>query len=145
MAHKGHPGCPFTSKAKCEAARREAIGHCIAMLDENRQCPNWGTDTVDGRAYCGQHIRTVYLAANDAKRRAVAKAELDRMIDEALEWRRRHPSVWDPLPDVPWTPLLMDPQPREEDIHWTSEAVGIDTVTGATVRLTDRGYEELQP
>ena len=56
MAHKGHPVCEHSSKAACDKARKIAIGQCSAMLDELRQCPHWGIDRVDDRAYCGQHI-----------------------------------------------------------------------------------------
>lgn len=98
MAHKGHPICEYTSKAACEKARRIAIGQCISMLDEDRQCPNWGTDTVDGKGYCGQHIGTVYRAADEAARRALEKARVNALIDRSLAWHAEHPSVWDQMP-----------------------------------------------
>ncbi len=83
--HKGHPVCDYTSKAACEKARRIAIGQCVAMLDEMRQCPHWGTDTVDGRGYCGQHINSVYHAAFLAHRVAETKAQLDAVVDRYLK------------------------------------------------------------
>jgi hypothetical protein len=98
VAHKNHPTCEFTSKAACEKARRIAIGQCVAMLDEDHQCSHWGTDTVDGRGYCGQHIGTVVRAADEAVRSATKKAEMNQRIDRALKWHEQHPSVWDRMP-----------------------------------------------
>lgn len=82
--HKGHPDCEYTSRAACERARRIAIGQCVSMLDENRQCPNWGVDTVDGRGYCGQHVGTVYRVADERRRAATAKEAMDARIDDYL-------------------------------------------------------------
>lgn len=98
MAHKGHPVCEFTSKAACEKARRIAIGQCSAMLEETRQCPNWGVDRVDDRAYCGQHIGTVYRVADEARRTAEKREAMNARIDRALAFHRDHPSVWDRMP-----------------------------------------------
>lgn len=84
MAHKGHPACEYTSKAACEKARRIAIGQCRAMLDEDRQCPHWGVDTVDGRSYCGQHIGSIFRAAIESERFAKERARVDHLIDEYL-------------------------------------------------------------
>jgi hypothetical protein len=98
VAHKNHPVCEHTSKAACERARRVAIGQCSSMIDEARQCPHWGVDTVDGKGYCGQHVNSVYLAADRAKRDVARKAEMDGRIDRALQWHALHPSIHDPMP-----------------------------------------------
>ena len=99
--HKGDPNCEFTSKAACEKARRIAIGQCVSMIDEGHQCGHWGIDRVDDRAYCGQHLNSVYLAADNARREAARKEAMSRRIDEALAWHASHPSVWDRLtPEV---------------------------------------------
>ena len=98
MAHKGHLICDFTSKAACEKGRRIAIGQCSSMLDEDRQCPNWGVDRVEDRPYCGQHIASVYLAADKASREARRKAEMNARADAAIAWHAGHPSIWDVMP-----------------------------------------------
>lgn len=85
MAHKNHPTCEYTSKSACEKARRIAIGQCVSMISEEKQCPHWGTDTVDGRGYCGQHIGSVYRAADEASRAAQRKTRVDLLIDTYLE------------------------------------------------------------
>jgi uncharacterized protein (UPF0212 family) len=82
MAHKGHPtGCDFTSKAACEKARRIAIGQCVSMVAEDRQCIFWGIDKVDDRPYCGQHLNSVYLAADEARRNLARRTEINGRID----------------------------------------------------------------
>lgn len=151
MSHKGHPDCPYTSKGRCERARREAIGPCLVMLDENRQCRNLGTDTVDGRAYCGQHINGPYREADERERRRIRKALLNARIDSYLAETGQHAHECGEhcqFSGVP-APQLLVPQPRPEDIYWMSgeegTGVGIDTVAGGVVRLTDRGYEEVAP
>jgi len=93
MSHKGHPVCEFTSKAACEKARRIVIGQCVSMLDEDRQCPNWGTDTVDGRGYCGQHIGTIYRTADEARRRQERRDEVNARIDTYLAGTGQVPHV----------------------------------------------------
>lgn len=103
MAHKGHAVCEHSSKAACEKARRVALGQCSAMLDESRQCDHWGTDRVEERAYCGQHLRSVVMAADNARRTATARDAMNERIDRALAWHATHPSVWDPLP-ADWSP-----------------------------------------
>jgi hypothetical protein len=82
--HKGHPLCEYTSKAACEKARRIAIGQCRSMLDEDRQCPHWGIDTVEGRGYCGQHIGTIYREVHEANRAALERARVYNLIDSYL-------------------------------------------------------------
>jgi hypothetical protein len=99
--HKGHPDCEFTSKAACDKAIRVAIGQCSSMISEEKQCPNWGVDRVEDRAYCGQHIRTVYLAADNARRDAIRRDAMNSRIDRSLAWHREHPSVWDLMPAEP--------------------------------------------
>ena len=84
MAHKGHPVCEHSSKAACDKARKIAIGQCSAMLDELRQCPHWGIDRVDDRAYCGQHIGSVYRAADEARRMLARRRQLNDLIDGYL-------------------------------------------------------------
>jgi hypothetical protein len=81
MSHKGHPTCEFNSKAACEKARRTAIGQCVSMIEETRQCPHWGVDQVEGRAYCGQHLGSVFRAADEAKRTAATRAAMIERID----------------------------------------------------------------
>ena len=51
--HKGHPDCPYSSKAECDRARRQALGPCVSMVEEDRQCSRWAVDLFDGRGYCG--------------------------------------------------------------------------------------------
>ncbi len=68
------------------------------MVDETKQCPHWGVDRVEDRAYCGQHINSVYLATDRALRAARTKTEQETRIDAALAWHAQHPSVWDLLP-----------------------------------------------
>lgn len=96
--HKGHLVCEFSSKAACDKARRIAIGQCASMLDENRECPHWGIDKVNDKPYCGQHLNSVFLAADQARRDAARKAEIDGRIDQFLLWTGEHPSVWDRMP-----------------------------------------------
>lgn len=146
MAHKGHSDCPYTSKAKCEKARREAIGPCIALLDDGqRECPHLGTDTVDGKAYCGQHVEGPYRAAKERERKQLLIDAMNQRIDAYLE---RTGQVAHECGDhCRFSSLhvsrVLQPQPRPEDLHWTSEALAIDMVTGITVRETDSGYEEV--
>jgi hypothetical protein len=98
MGHKGDKNCVHSSKVACEKARRIAIGQCASMLDEARQCPHWGIDTVEGAAYCGQHLSAVYLAADKARREKTRRDEMFARIDAALAWHAEHPSVWDTMP-----------------------------------------------
>lgn len=129
MAHKGHPVCQYTSKAACERARREELGPCIAMLSEDRQCNHLATDKVDGRGYCGQHISSVYLAADNAARLAVKRAAVDARIDRYQQFVAEHPSVWDAMHD----PLLA-PVFKDDDVSWLgSSAVGVHMPTGTFV------------
>jgi hypothetical protein len=93
VPHKGHPTCEFNSKAACEKARRIAIGQCRAMLDENRQCPNWGIGEVDEKGYCGQHLPSIFRAADEARRVAAEKARVDALIDAYLLKTGQSPHV----------------------------------------------------
>lgn len=86
-----------TKKALLEAFRAE-MGKCSAMIEEDKPCEHWGVDRVDGKAYCGQHINSVYLAADVAQRKAIEKAEWRRREDRYIAWRSEHPSVWDASP-----------------------------------------------
>ena len=63
------------------------------MLDEDRQCPHWGTDTVDGRGYCGQHVGTVYRAADEAKRAAGERQRMNDLIDSYMTRQGATPHV----------------------------------------------------
>lgn len=98
MAHKGHPTCEFTSKVSCEKARRIAIGQCAAMIDETHECTHWGVDTVEGRAYCGQHLNSVYLAADRRRREETKKADLNARIDAYIEWTKTFPGFLEHMP-----------------------------------------------
>lgn len=93
----------ITKKAAL-AAFRAQMGQCAQMLDEERQCPHWGIDRVNDRAYCGQHINTVYLAADKAHRDAAIKATWHQTNQRSLAWRQLHPSVWDAPPPADWVP-----------------------------------------
>lgn len=100
-----HDPCPngATSWGACGLATRIAIGQCVSMLDEDRQCDHWGVDRVEGKAYCGQHINSVYLAADKARRDAEQAAEIAARVDAFMAWTALHPSVWDRMP-IGWTP-----------------------------------------
>jgi hypothetical protein len=93
VSHKGHPTCEHNSKAACDKARRVAIGQCVSMLDENRQCPHWGIDRVDDKPYCGQHINSVYLAAAQARLDADLRAAVTGRIDAYLDKTGQVPHV----------------------------------------------------
>lgn len=93
MAHKGHPNCEYKSKAACDKARRIAIGQCVAMIDESRQCPHWGVDKVEDRPYCGQHIGTVYRAADEAVRTAARRQAMNERIDAFMASSGQVPHV----------------------------------------------------
>lgn len=80
MAHKGHPKCEFTSKAACESARREAMGRCSAMTEKMTDCTNWGVDHVNGKAYCGQHLASMALREDEARRQRERTAALDASV-----------------------------------------------------------------
>jgi len=86
-----------TKKALLEAFRAE-MGKCSSLLDEDRACPHWGVEKVDGRAYCGQHVGSVYRAADEARRDAARKSASLALIDRALAWHAAHPSVHEPMP-----------------------------------------------
>ena len=98
MAHKGDPHCIYSSKAACEKARRVAIGQCAAMLDEARQCELWGIDTVEGSAYCGQHLNSVYLAADRRRREDARRTEQNARIDAYIEWTKTFPGFLEHMP-----------------------------------------------
>ena len=98
MAHKSHPICDHNSKAACDKARRVAIGPCASMIAEDKPCPHWGIDKVNDKPYCGQHMNSVFLAADQARRDAARKAEIDARIDQFLLWTSAHPSVWEAMP-----------------------------------------------
>jgi hypothetical protein len=86
-----------TKKALLEAFRAE-MGRCSEMIEETRECPHWGIEKVNDRAYCGQHVRAVFLAADAARREAARRAEVDGRIDAYLAWTAVHPSVHDAMP-----------------------------------------------
>ena len=136
-----HPGCPYRSKTACERARRGALGQCVSMISEDKQCKNLGVDAVEGRAFCGQHIMSVFLEA-DRRRRAQARAdEMNARIDAyiaaapyreqaTIEWWNSHPEF----------------HPVETDIVWLGESgVGVDVATGATVAERDGGIVDWGP
>jgi hypothetical protein len=93
VSHKGHPVCEYSSKAACEKARRITIGQCRAMLDEDRQCPNWGIDTLDGRGYCGQHLPGLFRAADEARRLAAIRDAMNERIDAFMVKTGQTPHV----------------------------------------------------
>jgi hypothetical protein len=97
MSHKGHPECIFTTKKGCEANKRLEMGKCVAMTGESSQCDNWGIDRVEDKAYCGQHINSVLLKADNDRRAAKKRAELDGRIDLYLMHRAAHPSLHDTM------------------------------------------------
>lgn len=99
MAHVGHSVCVHTSKAACDKAQRVAMGQCASMIAEDRQCANWGLGRVENRPYCGQHLNSVYLAADEARRTATYHEAMNARIDRALLWHREHPSIHDRMPE----------------------------------------------
>lgn len=103
MSHKGHPTCEWTSKAACDKAARIAIGQCVSMIEEDRQCAHWGIGKVDDRPYCGQHLNSVFLAADQAARAAARAADINRRIDIYLAWTALHPSFSERMP-LGWQP-----------------------------------------
>lgn len=100
-----HTPCPngVASWGACDKAARVALGQCISMIEEDRQCANWGIDKVSDRPYCGQHLHSVFLAADAARREAVRKADINSRIDAYMAWVALHPSVNDPMPKG-WQP-----------------------------------------
>lgn len=90
-----------TKKALLAAFRAE-MGKCSSMIEETKECPNWGVEKVDDRAYCGQHVRAVFLAADKHRREVLAREAADARIDYALLWHRDHPSFSDLMP-LGWT------------------------------------------
>jgi hypothetical protein len=92
-----------TSWGACDKAARIAIGQCVSMIDEDRQCSNWGVDRVDDRAYCGQHLRAVFLAADTERRETARKADVMARIDAYMAWTAAHPSISEPMP-IGWQP-----------------------------------------
>ncbi len=97
MSHKGDSNCIFSTIKACEAAKRLEMGKCVSMTGEDTQCDNWGIERIDDKAYCGQHVTSVYLKADRERRAAVHKALLDEKVTTYLAWRAEHPSVWDTL------------------------------------------------
>lgn len=93
----------MTSWGACDKAARVAIGQCVSMIAEDRQCGNWGIDKVNDRPYCGQHLNSVFLAADAARREAARKEDIDQRVDTYMAWVALHPSVNDPMPKG-WQP-----------------------------------------
>ena len=86
-SHKtAHVPCPngATSWGACDKAARIAIGQCSAMIEETRQCPHWGVDKVDDRPYCGQHLPSIFRAADESKREQARRDELAGRVDAYL-------------------------------------------------------------
>ena len=98
MGHKGDKNCVHSSKVACEKARRIALGQCRSMLDEAHQCPHWGIDTVEGAAYCGHHLHSVYLATDRRRREKAKRDELNARIDAYIEWTKTFPGFWEHMP-----------------------------------------------
>jgi hypothetical protein len=67
------------------------------MKDTGEECSHWGVEKVDERAYCGQHLRVMFLAADEHRRAAAKRAELDGRISTYLAWRADHPSLHDTM------------------------------------------------
>lgn len=86
-----------TKKAQL-ALFRAQMGLCSAMIEEDKPCPHWGIGRVNDRAYCGAHIRSVYLAEDRVRREIARKAEIDGRIDAYMAWTAEHPSVLDRMP-----------------------------------------------
>lgn len=97
MSHRGHPDCVFTTKRACELAAKVEMGKCAAMTDKGEECSHWGIDRVEERPYCGQHINSVLLKADNDRRAATKRAELDERITGYMAWRADHPSVHDTM------------------------------------------------
>ena len=97
MAHKGDDTCIYPSIKACNEAKRLEMGKCVSMTGENDQCDNWGIERIEDRAYCGQHVTSVYLKADRERRAAAQKERLDAKVTTYLAWRAEHPSVWDSM------------------------------------------------
>jgi hypothetical protein len=107
LPHKAaHPECPHNARTwgDCDKAEQEARGRCASLVrDGEGECRNWGTDPHADRWWCGQHIASILLAEDKARREAARKARLDSDIDVHMAWTAEHPSVWDVRP-VGWKP-----------------------------------------
>lgn len=89
--------CEYPTKALCSAARREAMGKCVALTGdkEPNPCTHWATSMVGERGYCGTHAGVYLNNQIEATRAAAKRFLLDERIDTYMTWRDEHPSVWD--------------------------------------------------
>lgn len=88
MAHKGHPKCVYTSKAKCEAADREKLGRCRQLTKDGEDCQKWATDES---GLCAQHFEMVTNQAIELRKTAGRKAEMDARIDAYMKATGQEP------------------------------------------------------
>lgn len=65
------------------------------MTDKMTECTNWAIDHFDGKGYCGQHLTSLVLRADQKRRIEAKRAALDARIDLFLEWTIVHPSIHD--------------------------------------------------
>jgi len=91
------------SKAAALRALHEELGRCVALTEKETECRNWAIDRVNDRGYCGQHVASILLREDSARREATRKAEVDHRIETFMAWSALHPSTWDRMP-AGWQP-----------------------------------------
>ena len=101
----GGVACSFPTRKACDLARKAALGQCSEMVQAKGKgdpypCPHWAVEKVGYRGYCGQHINSVILAADEMQRRIKAGEALEKRISAYLTWRIDHPSVWDRMEEI---------------------------------------------
>ncbi len=104
-----------TKQALLEARRAE-LGRCRAMTEKETECGNWGIDRVNDKAYCGQHLASIYLKEYEAQRRAAKREALNVEIDRFIAWQATYPAPGERMP-ADWVAPAVPPTEASRSVN----------------------------